>query len=330
MLSDAEDALAVETWDDAIIVLQDIRATNPDFEHARIASLFCDAYVGRGLQTLAGIRNGNQNEKEMVGRALSDFEAGAVECPKRIDLQDQAARAAAYLQALDTPKNDYDTVIQFLKPLVSADANYVNGNARKMLYTAYLWRGDARRDSSDIVGALGDYEAALALNVVDSSEAQTRRAELLLAFSQQPPVTPEPAATTISSSGSNTGKPTPEPPVRVKYGQPQLLSPEDDVQFAGRLYDGAVLEWESVAGLAPDEYYDLTIMHIFADQPKYWGLATTDTRVQLAADIGVDEAGGNRFYWWVTVRKANTAPNSDSIDLPVSLRSEARTFVWTP
>jgi len=109
-----------------------------------------------------------------------------------------------------------------------------------------------------------------------------------------------------------------------------LIAPEDDVQFAGRLFEGAILEWEPVPELAQDEYYDLTVMYIYADEPKYWGLATTDTQVQLTPDIGVDEAGGNRFYWWVTVRKASSAPTNDSIDLPVSLRSEARTFVWTP
>jgi len=333
MMGDAENALVIEAWDEAITTLQAIRAANPNYEEARVASLFCDAYVGRGLQTLASIREPNQEEEEFVSQALADFEAGTGECPKRIDLQDQAARAATYLEAINTSLSAHDTLIQVLVPLVAADANYANSNAKRMLYTAYLRRGDARRDGSDIVGALGDYEAALALNVEDPDKAQTRRAELLLAFSQQPQVTPEPVETPESSSGgSDTAtdtQPTPEP-VRIKYGRPELIAPADDVQFAGRLFEGAILEWEPIPELTEDEYYDLTVMYIYADQPKYWGLATTDTQVQLSPDIGVDEAGGHRFYWWVTVRKANTAPSSDSIDIPVSLRSEARTFVWTP
>jgi hypothetical protein len=112
---------------------------------------------------------------------------------------------------------------------------------------------------------------------------------------------------------------------------PKLLNPPNDIVFAGRLFQEAYVEWEPVGQLAPDEYYDLTLMYIFADEPKYRGMSTTETRVKLEADvIGVGEAGGDRFYWWVTVRKANSAPSSDSIDLPLSPRSEARTFVWNP
>ncbi|MFC1975259.1 hypothetical protein ACFLXQ_02545, partial [Chloroflexota bacterium] len=297
-------------------------------------SLFCDAYVGRGLETLTHIRQQQgKSEKEIIGEALADFEAGAVECPKRIDLQEQAERAAAYLEALNTPESKYDSLIQTLTSIVAAEANYAGGNAKELLYTAYLGRGDARREASETVGALGDYEAALALNVADPSEAQTRRAELLLSFSQQPAQpTPQPVAT-VESSGSESATPSSEPtpePVRVRFGKPQLLAPKDDIIFAGRLFEEAYVEWEPIGELAEDEYYDLTIMYIYADEPKYQGLATKDTRVHLTEDIGVGQAGGDRFYWWVTVRKENTAPTVDSIDLPISLRSEARTFVWVP
>ena len=72
-------------------------------------------------------------------------------------------------------------------------------------------------------------------------------------------------------------------------------------------------------------------MYIFADEPTYWGTATTETRFQLnPTDIEVGRAGQDRYYWWVTVRKANTAPSANSIDLPVSRQSEGRTFVWAP
>jgi hypothetical protein len=329
MLDEAQEAVELEQWSEAIDIMQKIRLASPEYEEARITSLFCDAYVGRGLEILASIRQQSKNEKEIITTALADFEAGADECPKRTDLQDQAKRATAYLEALNTSKKEYDTLIQILTPIVAVESNYADGNAKKLLYTAYLDRGDARREASEIVGALGDYEAALALNVEDPSEVQTRRAELLLSFSQQPvQPTPQPAQT-VESSGSQDGTPTPEP-VRIKFGRPELIAPEDDVIFVGRLFEGAIMEWEPVDGLAEDEYYDLTIMYIFADEPQYWGLATKETRIQLTEDIGVGQAGGDRFYWWVTVRKANSAPSANSIDLPVSLRSEARTFVWIP
>jgi tetratricopeptide (TPR) repeat protein len=335
MLNEAQEAVQFEQWNEAITVLQTIRSAKPEFEEARIASLFCDAYVGRGLETLINIRQSGRDEKEIISTALADFEAGAAECPKRIDLQDQAARANAYLEALNTAKNDYDSLIQILTPIVAAETNYADGNAKDLLYNSYLGRGDIRRDALETVGALGDYEAALALNVADPSVAQTRRAELLLSFSQQPAQpTPQPVATVESSGGSESAtpsieKPTPEP-VRIRFGRPQLLAPEDDIVFAGRLFQEVYMEWEPIGELAEDEYYDLTIMYIYADEPKYQGLATKDTRIHLTESIGVGEAGGDRFYWWVTVRKENTAPTADSIDLPISLRSEARTFVWVP
>ena len=75
LMGDVEDALAIETWDEAITILQAIRSANSSYEEARIASLFCDAYVGRGLQTLAGIRDKSQDEEELVSQALADFEA---------------------------------------------------------------------------------------------------------------------------------------------------------------------------------------------------------------------------------------------------------------
>jgi hypothetical protein len=237
------------------------------------------------------------------------------------------------LEALNTSKKSYDTLIEILTPIVAAEPNYADGNAKQLLYTAYLDRGDARREASEIVGALSDYEAALALKVDDPSEVQTHRAELLLAFARQAvQPTPQPDKT-VESSGSGgeteSSAPTPEP-VRIRFGRPKLIAPEDDIVFVGRLFQEAFVEWQPVGELAEDEYYDLTIMHIFADQPKYWGLAVKETRLQLTEDIGVGQAGGDRFYWWVTVRKANTASSATGIDLPVSLQSEVRTFVWIP
>jgi hypothetical protein len=186
------------------------------------------------------------------------------------------------------------------------------------------------------VGALSDYEAALALNVTNPSEAQTRRAELLLSFSQQSaqPTPPQQPTATIENvdNNSETGdEPTPTPvTVAIKYGEPQLIGPEDDAFFAGVLTN-VFLEWKPVGELAPDEYYDVTIQYIFGNEFAYWGAATTETRLQIPPDIGVGRAGGDRFRWYVTVRKANTAGLSkNNIDLPVSLQSKIRTFVWVP
>lgn len=343
-LTQAEDALALAMWSDAINLLADIRNNDPEFEMARIASLYCDAYVGRGLETLAGIE-AEAAAAATVAQAKADFDAGVTECPRRTDLQEQAQRADVYLTTLDTPAEDLDTLIKSLTPLVAADPGYASGFARQALYEAHVARATQRQQSPEnIAAALGDYEAALALGVDDPSEAQTRRAELLLSFTQQPTaqletVAADAAATPEQESDSQPSETDETPPdtptatpatLRIKYGKPQLINPPDDSLFAGQFAE-VFLQWEPVGELAPDEYYDLTIMHLFADEPKYDGsLRTRETRVQITQDIGVGEAGGDRFYWWVTVRKDNTASSSGGLDTAVSLRSDARTFVWSP
>jgi serine/threonine protein kinase len=327
MLNEAQAATDQANWSDAIEVLTRVRSLNADYQKAQVAALLCDAYAGRGLETLANLDSKNRDEEVKI--ALTDFEAGAKECPRRTDLRDQAERATAYLEALDTP-GDFEALIRILTPVVAVEPGYAEGHAKEQLYRAYLGRGDVRRESSEIVGALSDYEAALALNVDDPSEAQTRRAELLLSFNQQPASpTPPPVATEENVPENNEPTPTVEA-VAVKYDAPELTGPEDDAFFAGELTD-VFLEWDPVGKLAADEYYDVTIQYIFGNDFVYWGAATTETRIQIPPDIGVGRAGGDRFRWYVTVRKANTAALSkNNIDLPISVQSKIRTFVWVP
>ncbi len=338
LVEKAQESANVALWTEAIDMLTEIRSTDEEYQTALISSLFCDAYVGRGVEYVAGAEP--QNEIEVINLALVDFETGVKECPRRRDLADEAERATAYLEALNTPEDDFETLIPMLTPIVAADSDYAGGNAKNLLYKAYLDRGAMRQESpATFAIALGDYEAALALNVDNPSEAQTRRAELLLAFSQQQSLqpTPQPEPTNSSEDQTVTPSPTPEDeptpivePVRIKYNKPLVVGPLDDTIFAGE-FSEVILEWEHVAELEEDEYYDLTIMHVFADEPQYTGSTRTrESRVQLSPEIGVGEAGGDRFYWWVTVRKDNSAPTLGTIDLPISPQSDAKTFVWIP
>ncbi|MCB0209297.1 MAG: protein kinase [Anaerolineae bacterium] len=335
LVNEAQLSIDLEEWDEAIDKLKVVRTRDSDHQKALVSTLTCDAYVGRGLASLARI-DAEAIEKSLVNSALSDFEAGVSICPRRTDLADQAARATAYLEALDTPTSDYEILISVLNPIVAANPDYADGNAKLMLYNAYLNRGLERQATPDfIAAALGDYEAALALNVDDPSEAQQQRAELLLSFSQQPinPTTePDEAEVEVDTPAAAT--PVPEIPQSpsndgIKYNPPQLIGPSDDSIFAGT-FAQVYLEWEGTS-LAPDEYYDLTIMHLFAEEPQYTGSRrTNDTRVQLNADIGIGQAGNDRFYWWVTIRKENTAPSPGALDMAVSPRSETKTFIWSP
>ena len=337
LIEEAQQAIDIALWTEAIDQLNQIRNTDNEYQAARISSMFCDTYVGRGIEIVASTEADNQ--KETINLALADFEAGVAECPRRVDLKEQAERAKAYLDALNTPEQDYETLIPMLNPIVAASPNYAAGQAKNLLYQAYLDRGATRQESpTTFAAALGDYEAALALNVDDPGEAQTRRAALLLAFSQQQPVqsTPPPEQTpagsnqTVTPGVTPTARATPAvQPVRIKYDKPTIIRPVDDTIFAGA-FSEVILEWEPMP-LRDDEYYDLTIMHLFADEPDYTGSTRTrEASVKLNSEIGVGKAGGDRFYWWVTVRKDNTAPRSGLADLPLSPQSDAKTFIWTP
>ncbi|MDX1520306.1 MAG: tetratricopeptide repeat protein, partial [Anaerolineae bacterium] len=338
LLAQSEEAVEIGQWSEAIEALTEIRSTEADFEENRVSSLFCDAYVGRGMDTLKSVGSADQPEADIVQYALADFEAGAAECPRRIDLQDQAQRATTYLELLNDPARETDAVIKALNPIVAADPEYVNGNAKQRLYEAYLNRGMARFASGETAGALGDYEAAVALGVADPGEAQIRRAELILAIqqnSQQQPVaqqgegTPEPTPTPADPDSSTGNDPATPAPVAVTLSKPILLEPTEDTKFAGKFAE-VFVEWQANQPLAGDEYFDLTVMHLFGDQPHYWGTATRETRVQLPPDIGLGRAGNDRFYWWVTIRKEDTAPSPGSLDLPRSPQSDARSFLWIP
>lgn len=337
LLGKAEADIDVGLWAEALVTLNELRSQDADYQAARASSLLCDAYIGHGLEYLVNIES-QDDEPEKVRSALADFELGRAECPRRIDLAEQSERAQTYLEALNLPEGDYEALIPILTPLVAANPNYASGYAKELLYNAYLERATDRREAPELIAlALSDYEAALALNAADPSQAQRQRAELLLSFSTQSIQTPVQPTQTITAVETST-EPTPIPeqvapaiePVRIKYGPPVLVGPPDDSIFAGQFAE-VFLEWEPVGELAEDEYYDLTIMHLFAGEPRYVGSTRSrEARVQINADIGVGEAGGDRFYWWVTVRKDNTAPAPGALDLPVSQRSEAKTFIWSP
>jgi hypothetical protein len=187
-----------------------------------------------------------------------------------------------------------------------------------------------------MVRALTDYEAALALGVPDPIEASTRQKELLTGGRQPtpsptvPPTQAPVSDSTASPIQDTTPTPTPEPtatPMAVTtfYEAPKLIT-ENDSFYAGKLTE-VRLVWEPVKELADDEYYDLTITHIFGDEIVYWGHATQETELLLSPDIGVGKAGSDRFNWWVTVRKKGTAPDG-GLDMAVSEQSEIRTFIW--
>lgn len=329
-LEQAETSINAAQWSEAVDLLNQIRSANDTYQSTTVTSLLCDAYVGRGLNILDNLNPEEESRAAQVAIALLDFDTGAELCPRRTDLRDQASRAKAYIEALNSealnsPSDNYEQLIQLLTPIVAAAPEYANNDAKTMLYSAYLERGQRQ---SEVVLALSDFDAALALTVSDPSKAQALRARLLISGEVPvPPTVPPTLVPTSETDVADTPEPlptfTPSPSLRP----PPVLITANESFFVGEFTE-VVLEWES-AELAADEYYDVTVTHIFGDELRYWGTASKESQVRVPVEAGAGEAGNDRFDWWVTIRQSGTAPGEGQLDRAVSERSEIRQFIWT-
>ena len=158
------------------------------------------------------------------------------------------------------------------------------------------------------------YEQALALDETDPRNAASRRDELLDELTRD----------LLSATPQTAGTPT---RTVFKYVAPTLLGPENGALYRGE-YTVIMLEWEPIGELAADEYYDVTVMHYVGEEPRYWGGPARETQWQVPVEAGLGEAANDRFYWWVTVRQADTAPGPDQLDVALSPRSDSRTLIW--
>jgi hypothetical protein len=209
---------------------------------------------------------------------------------------------------------DFDTVIQALTPVLAAEPDYANDQARSMLYMGLVKRGDMRVGIGDFTGALEDYQQALAWDEADSMDAASRRDDILEKLGVTPQLeTPQPLETST-------------PPV-YQYVAPTIIGPEHDAVFRGE-FTVITLQWEAVGALAEDEYYDVTVMHYVAEEPRYWGGPASETQWQVPVEAGLGEAANDRFLWWVTVRRANSGSSLGEIDRALSPPSKTHAFYW--
>lgn len=86
---------------------------------------------------------------------------------------------------------------------------------------------------------------------------------------------------------------------------------------------------EAQRGLAPDEFYSVTIMRKVGGEPRYWGHALRETQWKVSPLAGYGEADDDLFWWWVEVRK-ETGKDVDGKPMgpAISPKSEVRSFTW--
>jgi hypothetical protein len=89
------------------------------------------------------------------------------------------------------------------------------------------------------------------------------------------------------------------------------------------------LEWESVAGLGEDEFYNVTVLHFYDGEEVYWGDATRETKIRFPSEGGYGQSDKDLFHWWVEVRRTDWIKKDGRPDgPPISPKSEAWTFTW--
>ncbi len=314
LFNDGQTAYLAKRWDEAIDALNRVRQADAAFHTTDVQKMLCDAYLQRGQGQVADYTE--TSGPSPVEAARKDFEAGIVICPDHTALSTQRTCTGNFLAALKAQAlEDWNTMIRELTPVVTAEPGYANGSARRMLYVALVARGDIHRQAGDLTDALEDYEQAIALGETDTLDAAARRDAVGQALGT-PPAPPQPGQT-----------PTVTPTPAYIYATPTLAGPDNEEHFHGEFVP-VLLEWESVGTLADDEYYDVTVMHYVGDEPRYWGGPVKETHWQVPVEAGFGQAGNDRFYWWVTVRQANTAPGPGQLDKPLSPSSDVRTFYW--
>jgi tetratricopeptide (TPR) repeat protein/predicted Ser/Thr protein kinase len=312
-VAEGEAAYAEGDWDETIEVLGRLRQSGSALLTDETQAMLCDAYLQRSQVQVASFAD--PSDMASIEAALEDLETGLTICPDNLALDAQHEYARSLILAANAEAGgDLDTLIRELTPVVAAQIDYANGHARRMLYTGLAKRGDIHQQSGDLDGALEDYQQALDLDGPDSLNVASRLDTLLAKLGG---ALPSPVPQTDETPIGNG----------YKYDAPTVVSPPMDALFRGE-HTVITLEWEPVGVLAADEYYDVTVMHLVGEEPRYWGGPVRETQWRVPVEAGLGEAANDRFFWWVTVRRAGTAPGPDGLDQALSPRSVTRIIYW--
>lgn len=293
-------------WTEAIAAWTALRARAPGERSARVAEGLCAAYHGLGeAEAKAFASTAEASHAEVALRAFRQAEQ---ECTPE-QAQGWASVYGVLLQYAEgreaAARGDWSAALDAWWGIYAERPDFADVAQR--LYDALVARGQERAGQGDAEGARQDFAAALELEVPDHSAAQRG----LQALEALPPPTP-----------------TPVPPPAQRPA-PRLLAPEEGASFTSGKFTEIVLKWEPVPGLAPDEFYSVTILRKVGGEPRYWGHALRETEWKVSPLAGYGNADNDLFWWWVEVRK-ETGKDVDGKPTgpPISPRSEVRSFIW--
>ncbi len=162
ILADADRALAVENWSDAIARLQAVRAAAPTFEADGVKQRLGRAYLADGERLVT------QNK---MNDAIARFQSALDENPSDVEASAQLDLARTYVEALAQWDKDWPTVTNKLESLYARAPQYKDTADR--LAEAYIQNGDRLLQQREACLADGEYTRALA--VKDSEDVRAKR-----------------------------------------------------------------------------------------------------------------------------------------------------------
>ncbi len=311
-------------WEKAIAYLEEVRALDPVFQKAAVEGMLCQAYLEHGKAQVKTLDD--ENEGQRLEEAIIILGQGLDICSEEKSLREEMGLALLYQEALALyPQNKWSEVITKLRAIYETRPDYGGGQVARRLYRAYLERGDWYRQQAELIPALEDYEAALQIKeVADRSVARERRDGVLVLLG-----TPATATLPLLPPSTPTPSPTPTPTRIFEYPAPALSSPPNGALLVVGEFAEVYLEWEPVAGLAKDEFYNVTVIHFYNGEEVYWGDATKETQIRFPPGAGYGQADKDLFHWWVEVRQTRRIKEDGRPDgPPISPKSEAWTFTW--
>ncbi len=324
-------------WAKAIACLKEVRTLDPAFQKAAVEEMLCQAYLEHGKAQVKTLDD--ENEGQRVEEAIVILGQGLDICPEGKSLRAEIGLALLYQEALDLyAQRKLAKFIVKLRAVYEARPGYGGGQAARRLYRAYLERGDWYRQQAELIPALEDYEAALEIEEVADRSAARERRDGVLALLGTPATTTAPlpsTSTPLPSTSMPLPSPTPRPevsptPTRIfEYPAPALSSPPNGALLVVGEFAEVYLEWEPVAGLAKDEFYNVTVIHFYNGEEVYWGDATKETQIRFPPGAGYGQADKDLFHWWVEVRQTRRIKEDGRPDgPPISPKSEAWSFTW--
>jgi serine/threonine protein kinase len=326
---------------EAINTLTQLRSIDLSFEQSSVSDMLCDSYYKQAVILSQDVDpKGLQGASTLLDKALEI-------CPSSTDILAEKKRLEEYWRiVVDLQDGKWNQVLDRLSLVEKTLSGESDERIRKILYKVYFSFGQKREEEGNPAAALLHYQKAASIPGIDPAEAELKAREILArlatatvttsvtaaptpAATAAPTSTPRPAVTSAPSLSAQQSAVAGAENVARYYSPPRLVAPADASIFTSGRFAKIVLEWEGPQQLAEDEYYDVTVLHFFDGKEVYWGTNTRETQLELPPSVGYGEADKDVFHWFVTIRRAVTfGPDGKPDGPPISLRSEAWTFVW--